>query len=802
MEELAKAPKNAFIESLPPPQEVVSYVAEDGLPTVNPTGNLTEDLAQNLAREMVAQNPEGPGTSDSGFSLVVPEDLQSVASQIALASPALEIETEKDALIPLSEKDASVVSNYSAEDIAAYTKAVNIIINDGLTPAQVEAMIRDLPQAEAMNTLGLTLESAILQLKKVSVPKPLADFHRSFIQVLAYQKRGLDLANNPDDPLRASMVLEAVAKNYDEAVSRFYAELEKVNSTDLSIGAQTGKLAMLLGVISPVKTANALSIIGVQISFDPAVFGRMIWNFTRSVLLETLKDRLIHQLVTQVIRWVQGGGTPQFVTNWRAFLNDATNKAVGDVIYKVAPQMCSSFGPLIRIALTPVQPLESPVACTLDQVVANVRNFYNNFNNGGWIAYTTSLQPQNNFLGALIQTSDIVALESAKAREEAEKKAVTGGGFTPTELCAKWDYRNKWQQCVLENGSENKCKGIPNVTEKVCTQYQATTPGSAVQQITVAALNSPISRIVNAQDIAALTSAFVNAALNKLVQLGQKGISSLFGGSSSASAGGQPAPSATEYQTLCQALDESIAAVKRFRDFAETNQNQLKSDGENFRIKADSVVWYNRAIDANSPVAGLQSNVSGFRDAAWDPVEIQIGRFTNWLEEVITSLVKDEDLDFDGEWSRDNPPTQGTRGVIRMTNNFGSYLEDLKQVVGDNCTNTSGLGNIPDPDIGVPNEGGGVSSGTQAQCTDLGRKEQDFMLPLLNEQNVPPQEVATRTNQQFNLTYGNEAVYYPYDPPRSYNTIGLPEFYLAGPTPSRPTSPATGLPWDVVIRCQ
>ena len=83
----------------------------------------------------------------------------------------------------------------------------------------------------------------------------------------------------------------------------------------------------------------------------------------------------------------------------------------------------------------------------------------------------------------------------------------------------------------------------------------------------------------------------------------------------------------------------------------------------------------------------------------------------------------------------------------------------------------------------------------QPFCTSTGASEQAFMLPLLNG-GTAPQDVANQTNAQFSLTTGNQAVYYP-----DSNTVGVPEFYMSGPTPDRPVSPTTGALWDVTVRC-
>lgn len=731
---VVNVPNNAFVEQLPPPAPANSAIptdpADNDLPPITPTQNLTEKLAQHLAREMVRSNPQGPIVNDGGFALNLPENLESIAEQLTTASPNLEMEIEKDALVTVTEKNIRVIAPYTKEDIETYAAAINNIISGDLTQSRLATIINNSPPAEVVNVVGLVLDSAYLQAQKLPVPQPLVPFHKSFLHLLSYPKKWLSLTNNQDDPLRASLILETAWRNYEEEINRFNTELEKINSGDLSAKAEMNKLAVFLKIFLPVKTAYALSLFGVTITFSPAEFGQMIKNFVRTVLVEIMKDRLIHNMVTQIIRWIEGGGKPQFVTNWRAFLEDAANKAAGDVIYKLAPQMCAPFGPLIQLAFT-TPPTESPVFCTLDQVVNNFRQFYDNFQTGGWIAYTTALQPQNNLFGLLAVSSDIVVIEGKKAKEEAKKKAETGGGFTPTELCAKWEDRNKWQQCVFENGSEEPCKGIPNKTERVCVKYQVTTPSSIPQQITVAALNSPFGRIFNAEDIAALTGAFINSALNRLLRAGAAG---LFGKSSAAATTGETtAGKVDKYQTICEALDESIEATKRFNEFAVANRDQLKG-GENFKVKADSVVWHQRAMDVSSPVGGLQNTISNLRDPAWDPVEVQIGRFTSWLEEVITSLIKDEDLDLDGEWNRSDPPTQGVQGVVRMTRNFKTYLENLKKTIKD-CTNpnTKDFANIPDPELGFPGDGDEETScpgGNANVCQSITR---DAVLNILTK---------------------------------------------------------------------
>lgn len=69
----------------------------------------------------------------------------------------------------------------------------------------------------------------------------------------------------------------------------------------------------------------------------------------------------------------------------------------------------------------------------------------------------------------------------------------------------------------------------------------------------------------------------------------------------------------------------------------------------------------------------------------------------------------------------------------------------------------------------------GEKSGAPATPTNNASQDEirDFMQGLLND-GVPPREVAQRTNQQFGLTTGNEAVYY-----EENNTLSIPLGYFA-----------------------
>src|SRR3989338_7787910 len=55
-----------------------------------------------------------------------------------------------------------------------------------------------------------------------------------------------------------------------------------------------------------------------------------IFKWLQKFALSTLKKRVLDVMVDQVVTSIQGGGKPQFVTDWKGFLQDASQAAVGD----------------------------------------------------------------------------------------------------------------------------------------------------------------------------------------------------------------------------------------------------------------------------------------------------------------------------------------------------------------------------------------------------------------------------------------------------------------------------------------
>jgi len=236
-----------------------------------------------------------------------------------------------------------------------------------------------------------------------------------------------------------------------------------------------------------------------QLLVEEGQLAQTLLEYAEEFILETLKKRLLDMMVDQIIQWIQGGGEPKFVTDWKGFLEDASNAAVGDFAQEIGLGfLCDPFHFQIQIGLLPVPRFSDQVTCTLDEIVGNIENFYTDFSNGGWIAYTASLEPQNNYFGAMLMSNIELEERKASAQLAQQNEALAGGGFLSTKKCDAFG-----QNCVI------------------------TTPGNVIGDLTAKAIGTDIDYILSAEQLSDYVAAIANAAINRLIIEGVEGIQGL-----------------------------------------------------------------------------------------------------------------------------------------------------------------------------------------------------------------------------------------------------------------------------------
>lgn len=511
-----KIPKSAFVEPLPP-------LKENKISPGN--NNLTEVLAQEFAARLLATNPSGPEMIEGelGVNAPNPDEMASALLENPDVYTILIAQESKLLTKRTDSKNVNVLKKPSQEDVLSYLNGLNAIMDGELLTDTVTKIIEQDPSPLTISLLDTTLQVALAKLDKLRVPSSLLELHVNMRDSLIGVSAILNAkVGNGNDPVFSLLALQKELGELQKSIDKLQEEAVKLPDKISSITPrgdlswwQTILVKQALALAPAVPVADILNTTQ-HTTTSIATWGQIVGfikEWAGDYLLETLKTHIITRLTQITLSWIKGGGQPRFVTNWRSFLEQTVNTAVGDVIYKLEPQMCSSFGQLIKLVLEPTpQFLESPVYCTLDQVIANIQDFYNDFNNGSWIAYTTALQPKNNILGALELTSDIAAVDSLLKREAAKSEVAAAQSYIGQKICSKWEWRTVTPTSTDQNGTP------PLPTKQMhCLEYNTTTPGSTIGNTLNQALLAPVSRIVNAQTFTSLTTMFIDSALNKLL---------------------------------------------------------------------------------------------------------------------------------------------------------------------------------------------------------------------------------------------------------------------------------------------
>ncbi len=222
---------------------------------------------------------------------------------------------------------------------------------------------------------------------------------------------------------------------------------------------------------------------------------RAVVKAALDVTLATLKKRLLDFIVDEIVVWIQGGGKPLFVTDWRAFLAQYGNIVTGDIVMSLGlGAVCSPFGFQLQLAVMAPPRFSSQVTCTLDKIVGNMVAFYNNFRTGGFIAYQEMWQPKNNFYGALLLAMDEKEVKTSDRRYAALQEAQAGAGFLGTKKCDGAGH------CFI------------------------TTPGMTVGAMTAKAMGTNIDWLMSSDTMAEYVAAIADALINRLIKEGVSGI--------------------------------------------------------------------------------------------------------------------------------------------------------------------------------------------------------------------------------------------------------------------------------------
>lgn len=532
--------ENVLVEPIPDLGRLAARASSSGifLPAVR-GNNLTDSLVRTLAQEIAAKGP-------SGANLVLTPDSNALDLLIEKNTAALAVNDLEDRT---SYRDFKILSKYTNKEIGEFVVAVNTVLAKTVASPEYKELVNRAPSIEAARLSESTLKDAMRELEGVAVPVEYAKLHRNLISFLSAQATLVRIAAEYEaDPVKAVVladqnpkrIVEARYRDFDVSFksAKFPEELSRGNGLRRQSPLSFIKKLFTL----PIAFGQGFGVgvpIYIRANIDPGTTGyhvesaaatggtwvQELFKWARKVGTEILKNQIVHTLVKQVIDWVKNDfeGKPRFVQDFGGFLGTAFGRAAGTVIDSLSPAACRNIGPIIAIALHNPPSLYDSIGCTLDRVEANLDRFYNRFEDGGWVSYSAAVNPSNNLFGTLIQGRDIALGAGLGAKEGQKLETQSSGGFLSIRRCdAAWpDGSHVPRDPVGAFGPELECSD--GKSPKITSPAEIT-----AENTKKAVASSPFDKVVNSDDIAALTSAIVDSFLNKLIKAGVNGITGAF----------------------------------------------------------------------------------------------------------------------------------------------------------------------------------------------------------------------------------------------------------------------------------
>jgi hypothetical protein len=546
---------NAFY----PSQDIATNPDESEAATsTDDPNNLTDGMADALANSIVAANPNGIQTDANGNPQVATPDNQTIAAALQ-NEPAFQNVTvpDWDAEAAALQGQIKIVP-FTLAGVTTYITNFDDIVNKQIVKTGLSAMANagSMPTDEpAVIASGASAASNMLAAAlTVPTPTPLVDFQKSFIKLLVYQRDEAQLVQeDSQDPEMTASILQAKSDDYQQAIQDFNDQGNKLKSAfstgENTAGPQGGLLSFLDSFFSVHKAqAQGLPVIAPLTNFLESLgiaqdtaskWAVYLAGVAKDMALQIGKNLIMALIQKKVLAYIQNSGAPRFVTNWGTEAVQAGEMSAVNAINQNFACISKS-GPFsgVQVVLNAIyKPGNSVCASTFGSNVAGgitPQQFYNDFSNGGFVAFGQTLQPSNNFYGGLFFAAQAAGQASQQGTSLFNLKTNSAQGYRSSQVCDDGSNPNgTGMTCVNGAGQDyypnkgGECNpgdfSIPEPNDGTCsdgTEPTLTMPGIVNKDTLDKALGGSPLLVSAANSLAGLVQFAANDLLMGLVNQG------------------------------------------------------------------------------------------------------------------------------------------------------------------------------------------------------------------------------------------------------------------------------------------
>lgn len=297
---------------------------------------------------------------------------------------------------------------------------------------------------------------------------------------------------------------------------------------------------------------------------------------------------LLQALTASIVDWINNGfsGNPFYVKDYKKFFTNIADQTIGEFIQSGPfAFLCSPFQLQVRLAIARSFARSSP-SCTLSQITSNVEGFFNNFQQGGWSAFLSVVEPQNNAFAGYLTLAGNLGSQISSAQGEKQLDLTLGSGFLSfQEKKCKLEVQSYDAKGAGAAGDTGYDPSQATYKETDC-QWTNVTPGRVIEGTLSEAVGEDLrwlglqrsfDEIINAL-IGALTKSLLYGGLGKLSQ----STPSYDGGSATPSLTDQLRGGSSDIifgaaQGLLDEIDTTMQVENRYQSENQTAINYIES---------------------------------------------------------------------------------------------------------------------------------------------------------------------------------------------------------------------------------
>jgi hypothetical protein len=381
------------------------------------------------------------------------------------------------------------------------------------------------------------------------------------------------------------------------------------------IGENTGNLAQ-----NSITAPSSLISAGANTQAATQLTAANVKKFLLDGLAWQAAKIVVKDITAQTVNWINSGfnGNPAFITDPAQFFTNQADLTVTNALNNIPGQnnlfnqICSVFQPNVRLALATQYLSQARLGqCSIQGLIKGYSGFINNFSNGGWEAWMSVTQnQQNNPYGTYIAAQDQLNLGIANNILKYKTQVSQGKGFLSWQSCSNTSAGSQASTIASNTSSIQACEAggqsalvcatfanTTNVQNQTCTTQ---TPGSVIENQLEKQLGAPIAQLNLANSINQVVSALLTQGIKDIFGAAKNGLIGL-----SQTQTGQSAPLVNQ---LMSSSTQSVAE-------ANVNYQALQANIPNSLAQAIDPNATSTSMLPTIDVAAVQAAAQGQADS-------------------------------------------------------------------------------------------------------------------------------------------------------------------------------------------